>query len=195
MDIYQQMVKVPKDRVAVIIGEKGATKRELEDALGVKLHVDGEEGEVTLSGPDSIKLYTAHEVIRAIARGFNPEVATLLLKTDYMLEVVNITDYADGKKPLLRMRGRVIGEGGKARRTVEELSEAYLSIYGKTVCIIGQAESVMAAKRGVDALLSGAPHSTVYRLLEKLRRERKRKDINEFNVPRNREAELEDEEE
>ncbi len=193
METYEQILKVPKDRVAVLIGEKGKTKRELEENLGVKLQIDSEEGEVVLIGTDSIKLYTAHEIIKAIARGFNPEIATLLLKTDYMLEVINITDYADGQKAIQRLRGRVIGEGGKARRTIEELTEASLSVYGKTICIIGQADTVSAAKRGVDALLSGAPHSTVYRLLEKLRRDRKRKDINEFNVRRTHDTDDEDE--
>jgi ribosomal RNA assembly protein len=194
MEEFQQGIKVPKDRVAVIIGEKGKTKRELEDALGVKIHIDSDEGEVTLSGKDSIKIYTANEVIKAIARGFNPEIATLLLKTDYQLEIVNVTDYAEGQKAIQRLRGRVIGEGGKARRTIEELTDAYLSVYGKTICIIGEADPVSAAKRGVDALLSGAPHSTVYRLLEKLRRDRKRKDINEFNRPRMRGEEEKEEE-
>lgn len=193
METYEQILKVPKDRVAVIIGEKGKTKRELEENLGVKLQIDGDEGEIVLIGKDSIKLYTAHEIIKAIARGFNPEIATLLLKTDYMLELINITDYADGQKAIQRLRGRVIGEGGKARRTIEELTEAFLSVYGKTICIIGQADTVSAAKRGVDALLSGAPHSTVYRLLEKLRRDRKRKDINEFNVRRTHDTDDEDE--
>jgi len=187
MEEFQQGLKVPKDRIAVIIGEKGKTKRDLEDALGVKVHVDSDEGEVTLSGRDSIMIYTASEVVKAIARGFNPDVATLLLKTDYQLEIINVTDYAEGQKAIQRLRGRVIGEGGKARRTVEELTDAFISVYGKTVCIIGEADSASAAKRGIDALLSGAPHATVYRLLEKLRRERKRKDINEFNVRRSRE--------
>ena len=103
MEEFQQGLKVPKDRIAVIIGEKGKTKRDLEDALGVKVHVDSDEGEVTLSGRDSIMIYTASEVVKAIARGFNPDVATLLLKTDYQLEIINVTDYAEGQKAIQRL--------------------------------------------------------------------------------------------
>lgn len=184
MDRFQYEVKVPKERIAVLIGEGGEKKRELEDVLGVKLDIDSQEGDVRLSGTDSLKLFAAHEVIKAIARGFNPDIAKLLLKTDYMLEMINIVDYTSSKKQMIRLKGRVIGEGGKSRSTIEELSEASISVYGKTIGIIGQAECVESAKRGIDALLSGAPHSTVFRLLEKLRRERRKNEYQDFNRPR-----------
>jgi len=174
-------IKVPKERIAVIIGEKGEKKRELESALGVQMRVDSEEGDVSLSGADAVALFTAREVIKAIARGFNPEIAKQLLKTDYLLEVINIGDYATGKNQMIRLKGRVIGENGRSRTTIEELAEVSVSVYGKTISIIGETENVTAAKRSVDALLTGAPHSTVYRLLEKLRRERKRNQFQEFN--------------
>jgi ribosomal RNA assembly protein len=184
MDEHQYEIKVPKERVAVIIGEKGEKKRELEEALAIKMHIDSEEGDVLLTGKDPIALFTAREVIKAIARGFNPDVAKQLLKTDYVLEIVNIADYAKSKDQMIRLKGRVIGEGGKSRGTIEELAEVNIVVYGKTISIIGLSENVTSAKRGVDALLTGAPHSTVFRLLEKLRRDMKRKDLEGFNQRR-----------
>jgi ribosomal RNA assembly protein len=184
MDSFEYEVKVPKERVAVIIGEKGEKKRELEEALGIKMMVDSEEGDVRLIGKDAVMLFTAREVVKAIARGFNPDIAKQLLKSDYMLEIVNIGEYATTKDQMIRLKGRVIGESGKSRSTIEELSETNIVVYGKTIAVIGEAENVTAAKRAVDALLSGAPHSTVFRLLEKLRRDRKRKDISNFNERR-----------
>ncbi|MDD9953338.1 MAG: KH domain-containing protein [Candidatus Woesearchaeota archaeon] len=170
MEQYEQYIKVPKDRVAVIIGEKGTTKRELESNLKLKLDVDSKEGEVRLISKDSLALFTAVEVIKAIARGFNPSIAQLLLKTDYTLELMNITDYAKGKNHMVRLKGRVIGESGKSWKTIEELSGARLTVYGKTIGIIGEGEAVTIAKKGVDMLLTGAPHNTVFRTLEKWRR-------------------------
>ena len=153
LDQFEYDIKVPKERVAVIIGEKGEKKRELEEALGVKLQIDSEEGDVLLTGKDAVALFTAREVVKAIARGFNPDIAKQLLKTDYLLEVVNIGDYAGGKNQMIRLKGRVIGEGGKARSTIEELAEVNISVYGKTICIIGETENVTAAKRFSRALL------------------------------------------
>ena len=54
MDKFQYDVKVPKERIAVIIGEKGEKKRELEADLGVKLAIDSEEGDVFITGKDAI---------------------------------------------------------------------------------------------------------------------------------------------
>ncbi len=182
MEEYQYDLKVPKDRVAVIIGEKGEKKRELEEALGVKLIIDSEEGDVFMKGKDAISLFTAKEVVKAIARGFNPDIAKQLLKTDYQLDVINLQDYTGSKNQMIRLKGRVIGEGGKARTTVEQLAEVDISVYGKTISIIGLNENVALAKRAVDALLTGAPHSTIFRLLERARREMKRRSYQDMNA-------------
>ena len=171
MDEFQYEIKVPRDRIAVLIGEKGEKKRELEENLNVKMYIDSEEGDVTLKGTDAIALFTAREVIKAIARGFNPDIAKLLLKPDYLLEVINIGEYTTNKNQTIRLRGRVIGEGGKSRSTIEELAGVSMSVYGKTVAIIGETENVTIAKRAVDSLLTGSPHSSVYFFLEKMRRE------------------------
>ena len=72
------------------------------------------------------------------------------------------------------MKGRIIGAEGKSRRTIEELTETNVSVYGKTVSIIGLAEGVDMARRAIETLLSGSPHANVYKWLEKKRRELKR---------------------
>lgn len=174
---YTQHVKVPKDRVAVIIGQKGKGKQELEERMGVALSIDSKEGDVRIASSDTLRLYVAQEVVRAIARGFNPDIALGLQKTEYMLELLNITEYAKSKNQLARLKGRVIGEGGKSRETIEQLSETNIVIYGKTIGIIGPSDCVQVAKKGIDMLLTGAPHATVFRILERWRRERRRKDL------------------
>ena len=42
-----------------------------------------------------------------------------------------------------------------------------ISIYGKTVGIIGPLDSLLDAKKAVESLLSGSPHAHVYSWLEK----------------------------
>jgi len=181
MDEFSYELKVPKDRIAVIIGKDGETKAELEEITKTIIEVDSKEGDVFITGSDAINLYTIREVIKAIGRGFNPDIAKLLLKQDYVYEQINITDYAGkGKSGLLRLKGRVIGKEGKARKLIEELTECYVCVYGKTISIIGQPEFVIVAKQAVESLLSGSPHSNVYRWLEKKRRWLKRKRMMEM---------------
>ena len=165
--VYSYGLKVPKDRVAVIIGKKGSVKSELERQTKSKIFVDSEEGDIFIEGKDPLSLYAAREVIRSISRGFNPEIALSLLKPDFSFEVLNIADFGKTKNDIIRLRGRVIGEEGKSRKVIEELTECSISVYGKTVSIIGLVEDVPSARRAVEALLSGSPHSNVYHFLER----------------------------
>lgn len=168
---YSYTIKIPRDRVAALIGIKGKDKQELEDYSHSKISVDSKEGDVTITGRDALKLYEIREVIKAIARGFSPEVARLLLRTDYMLEIVNLKDYdLDSPNKLARIRARLIGTGGKARRTLETLTQTNISVYGKTIAIIGECMAVSSAKRALEMLISGSMHATVYKWLEKQRR-------------------------
>ena len=171
---YSYQLRIPKDRIAVIIGKAGETKKELEKYTGTTIKIDSNEGEVTISGTDALCLYNSREVIKAIARGFNPELAVLLLKGDYSLEIIELRDFCKTKNDEKRLKGRVIGMEGKSRRTIEELTKVYISVYGKTIALIGEASFVPIAKRAIEALLSGSPHSNVYRWLERQRREMRR---------------------
>lgn len=173
---YSIDLKIPKERVAVLIGKNGETKRELEDYTQAKIDIDSKEGDVRITGEDSLKMYAVKEVIRAVGRGFNPELAKLLFKQDYILEVISLLDYVKHKGHFERIKGRVIGANGKSRETIENLTGTYISVYGKTVSIAGRAEDVIICKKAVESLLLGSPHANVYKLLEKNRRSMKERD-------------------
>ena len=173
-------LKIPKARIAVLIGTKGSTKKELEEYTETEIDVDSKEGVVTVKGEDAVKLYSVREMIMAIARGFSPDIARLLLKQDYVLELISLNDFADKKKQLERVRGRIIGRKGKSRELIEQLTETNVSVYGKTVGIIGLAEHVAMARQAIDMLISGSSHSTVYRKLEKFRRKLKQQRMMDF---------------
>jgi ribosomal RNA assembly protein len=168
---FSYELKIPKERVAVLIGKDGITKKQLEDETSTKLQIDSEEGDVFISGDDAIKLYNCREVVKAVGRGFNPDAAFLLLKGDYMFELINLPDLIKTKNSMIRLKGRVIGHDGKTRRIIEEMTDCHVSVYGKTIGIIGRAEKIGFAKQAVDSLLEGSPHSSVYKWLEKKHRE------------------------
>lgn len=167
-------ILIPKERIGVVIGKGGEVKHEIERRLGVQIEIDSEEGEVIIRAPDENPLAAlrARDIIQAMGRGFSPERAFRLFNEDQYLDIINITDYVSSGA-LERMRGRIIGEKGKARKALEENLEVYVSVYGKTVSIIGSLPSVKAAREAVEMLLQGAQHSTFYRFIERMRKKLK----------------------
>lgn len=173
--MYSYELRVPRERVAVVIGKKGCAKKQLERKTHTKIEVDSDEGRVFISGDDSLDVYNARLVIQAIARGFNPSIASCLCSDENIFEIINIKDFAGkSKKKLARLKSRVIGTKGKAWKTIETLTKTCISVYGKTVCIIGKVEDVPLAKEAVENILKGAPHGPVYRWLEGKRKRARR---------------------
>jgi len=166
-ETYSYDLRITKDRIAVLIGVKGETKNELEKATNCKINIDSKEGDVTITGKDAIGLFALREVIKAISRGFNPEIAKQLVKPDYVLEVISLNDYSKEQSHQLRLKGRVIGADGKSRNTLEALTNCSISVYGKTIAIIGNVEDIGNCKRSVETLLAGSPHANVYKWLER----------------------------
>ncbi|HYB78099.1 MAG TPA: KH domain-containing protein, partial [Thermoplasmata archaeon] len=134
--------RVPEDRVAVVIGPGGRTRKEIAVATSTSIVVDAEEGEVCVAGPDTdpMGVLKARDIVVAIGRGFSPERAMRLLKENTFLGVLDIK-LATGhheKEALRRIRSRVIGTRGRARARIEELSGCSVSVYGSTVALIGE---------------------------------------------------------
>jgi len=173
---FEQIVRIPVERVGAVIGKEGNTKKFLEGELGVKLSVDSKEGLVTLKAESALDSdpFTATRVIEAIGRGFSPQRARRLMDEGTALEVIDLRDYAGRSvNSLERIRGRVIGLKGKSRRVIEELTGCHLSVYGRTVTIIGEAGGVQLASDAVRSLANGSQHKTVYNTLQKARTKRK----------------------
>lgn len=166
-------IKVPKDRIGAIIGPKGRVKQIIEDKSTAVLDIDSEEGTVEIiPGEDPVGAMKAEEVINAIGRGFNPDKTFSLFDDDIlMLEVIDISKHANTQKDLLRLKGRIIGKGGKTREIAERLIGVKISVYGKTVSIIGTPEQNQIARTAIEMLIEGAAHGSVYSYLEKKRQE------------------------
>ncbi|MDD5332065.1 MAG: KH domain-containing protein [Candidatus Nanoarchaeia archaeon] len=162
--MYHEVIKVPKERIAVLIGKKGSVRKKIEEIFNVKLTINSEEGLVKIESDDSLSLFESVPAIKAIARGFNPKVIEKLKSEEFFLEILNIEDYVGkSKKAVIRIKARLIGTDGKARKELELMTNTNISVYGKTVSILGKYDNVKLAKEGVEELLKGAPHSNAYR--------------------------------
>ena len=173
-------LRIPKERIAVLIGTSGSIKKQIESNTKTSIKIDSSEGFVFINGDDALNIYSAKEMIRAIARGFNPEIANLLLKQDFGFELLEIKDFIKSKNDLKRLKGRIIGKDGKSRRVIEDLTESCISVYGKTVGIIGEIETLFLARKAIEMLLKGSTHANVYKWLERQRSKLRRKEFTEL---------------
>ncbi|PSQ17102.1 RNA-processing protein [Halobacteriales archaeon QS_8_69_26] len=168
-------VKIPQDRVGVLIGEGGATMREIEDRADVRLDIDSQNGSVEIEqNGDPVVALKAPEIVRAIGRGFSPEEAFRLLDDEMMmLDLIDISEASRNDADLRRKKGRLIGEDGRTRELMEELTGATVVIYGSTLGAIGTPQQVKVVREAAEMILDGAPHGSAYSFLERKHNELK----------------------
>lgn len=177
--------KIPLDRIGVLIGKQGEIKRELMRRTRTRITIDSVNGTVIIepegANVNPVNLLKARDFVLAVAYGFSPEKAFMVLEEDQVLIVIDLKNYV-GDKPnhIARIKARIIGEHGKARRTLEEMTGTYISVKESFVAIIGSYEHANIAREAIEMLIRGQRHSSVYRFLEKAMREIKRRETLEL---------------
>ena len=171
-------LKIPMERVGVLIGHNGEVKKELETRSGLKIEINSKDGEVLIDdheSKDPLMSLMIENVIKAIGRGFSPEKAEYLFRDDADFFIFDLHDYV-GKKDthIRRLKSRVIGKEGKTKRVLEELTDSKISVYGHTISIISDMEKMNILKKSIDMLLTGSKHATVYRFVETQMKELRR---------------------
>lgn len=172
-------IKIPMERIGVLIGPKGREKRRLEAAYKVLLSINSESGAVEIAlcsdAEDITVLFTVENIVNAIGRGFSPSRAERLTEEGYGLLVIDLTEYVGtSKNAIARVKGRIIGRSGRSRALLEELTGSLISVYGRTVAIIGRVDDLDVAKEAVLMLVKGAFHKTVWNFLYNFRRKIKK---------------------
>ena len=181
-------VTIPQDRIGALVGEEGAIKQRIESTFRAKLNINSESGivELTLVSEegDAASLLKARDIVTAIGRGFSPDRAFALRDDEIILDIIDLREiFGRNEDTISRIKGRVIGRGGKTRILIEELTRTDVSIYGHTISLIGDYDSISIAREATLLLLEGKQHSTVYKFLRQRRREQKIKKITELWEP------------
>jgi ribosomal RNA assembly protein len=171
-----QEIKIATNRVGVLIGKGGSTKRELEAKTHTTITIDSKEGLVKVEGAEEHTLFIlrAVETINAINSGFSPERAFELLEDeDLLLDIIDLSRTADNPHQLDRLKGRIIGKDGRAREQIENMTDVDLSVLGHTVALIGYPEQMKTARAAIDMLIEGIPHENVFAFLDRKKKEAK----------------------
>jgi ribosomal RNA assembly protein len=182
-------VRIPRERVGVLVGPDGRVKQHIEEKLMVELQIESESGGVTIvlseKAADPSLLFKAKDVVTAIGRGFSPEHAFRLIRNDDdIFDFIDLrTIFGRSESDIKRVKGRIIGANGKTRKLIEELTEANVAVYGHTIGIIGTYEQADVARTAVQMLINGSQHHTVYKYLQRKRSEFKKQKLQLWEKP------------
>ena len=167
----------------VLVGNMGKVKRAvpvIENKVKVKLGVRGKGLGISIKGSE-LNEFLVEKVLRAVDFGFDVEDALLLVNEDFVLEFVDVKSHTR-RKNLRDVRARLIGTGGKARKTIENLTGAVIVIQGNRVGLIVDAEHLDAVVQGIESLIQGAKHGNVFARLEKQNVSRRRFDSGDLGL-------------
>ena len=172
----------PFDNKEQFLNEFNKIKNDIETRLKVKLDIDKNNSLIIIepisnetSPADMIK---AKDIIQAIGIGFSKEDILDLFDEDSVLLVTNIkSKVGDSANHIKRVMGRIIGEDGRAKKTIEEITGTIIHVGNNMVGIIGDYDRAIIAQHGIDLLIEGKMHSTVYKRLESMMREVRKRDL------------------
>jgi ribosomal RNA assembly protein len=119
---------------------------------------------------DAYDEYKARNVMAAFGRGFDINIALALLNDEYYLNIINLKEEFKSKSQISRIKARIIGSEGKAKKYIEEASGAKVCIYGNTIGLIGTLSEIKIANTAVESILGGSTHKKAYKRMEGARR-------------------------
>lgn len=147
-------IKIPEERIGVLVGPGGSIKHLIEEKTKTTLEIDSETGTVSIaSAEDPLQGLRVMDLVKAIGRGFSPERALAILDDEMlMLDVLDISKMASTKSDMERIKGRIIGKDGRSREIMERLSGTKVSVYGKTVSVLGYPEQIRVARTAIEKI-------------------------------------------
>ncbi|MDH3353493.1 MAG: hypothetical protein OEL87_03530 [Nanoarchaeota archaeon] len=157
----------------------------------IKVKIGFGKGFVSIKASE-LNEYLVEQVIRAVDFGFYVDDALLLLNEDFVLEFIEVKEHTR-RKNLKEVRARLIGTGGKARKTIEKLTGSEIVIHDNTVGVIVDSEHLEAVIQGIESLIQGAKHGNVFAYLEKQNISRKKFEKDDLGLKRGFEGMIDDE--
>ncbi|MGC8586042.1 MAG: KH domain-containing protein [Candidatus Micrarchaeia archaeon] len=159
---FMQRVLIPEEKIKVILKNPEIIKK-VEDSCRCRIEISEEGIEITGNSFDE---FSAKNIIFAFGRGFTIDEALMLLNDNFYFSIIDLEQYFGSENRIHQVKARIIGENGKVKKNIENVSKAKISVYGNTVSFIGTQESINEAETCVNALIDGESHRSAYRKME-----------------------------
>ena len=157
----RDFIKIPKKRLDELKSKKRELNK-LQKLTNTKISINED---IIIDG-EGIDIFQTKNILKAFGRGFSIDDSLYLLDEEYSLEIINLKDYTKSKNRMIVLKSRIIGTKGKTKKYIEQYTNTKISIYGKTISIIGKWDKVNIAKKAILMLIEGCSHTTLYKWLE-----------------------------
>ncbi|RLE67595.1 MAG: RNA-processing protein [Thermoprotei archaeon] len=176
--ILRLEIPVEPKRIGYIIGKNGKNKQLLEKTFNIKIDVNSKDSTVILNILENMRpidVMKIKQAIKALSIGFKIDDVLKMKEDIYQLEVIDLREVSRNWKDMQRIKGRIIGENGKTKKILEEMTGATIIIGEREVGILGDYEQIRIAREAIRLIIAGRSHKTVYDYLRIQKRELKKR--------------------
>lgn len=166
-----QQLYITQERLKSLRSDPKITK-EVEKVCKCKVTIE-EDGMIEIGSKDAVAEFNAKNILYAYGRGFEIETAVKLTNPEFYFKIIDLGQIESKAERRKQLKARIIGIGGKAKRYIEEVSMAHISVYGDTVSIIGDITQLSEAETAIYTIIDGGTHKMAYIRMEAMHRKNK----------------------
>ncbi|BFI73875.1 putative RNA-binding protein COG1094 [Nanoarchaeota archaeon] len=141
------------------------------------------ENKITIYSDDYYFLYKFDKFIKCLKVGFDIDLSKNILYSDWDLLEIDLKQIFEKKiNHVIRIKGRIIGEKGKALKELSDRTNSNIIIKDRYIYLLGDDISIRAAYEGIRRLINGEKHEHVYEFLDRYKEnlKNKEKEINKY---------------
>lgn len=151
LSIMNERVMKSLDGLNALLRKRGAQIKRVTDTT------------VMLSAPHHL-IPKIVDAVKLADFGVRPERIDEFIEKDEYYDIVTVSG---SRQEIHRSVGRIIGRGGKVKKTIEELTGADIYIRDDSILILGSFEEIERARSAVLDIAQGKPQGPVLRSLSK----------------------------
>lgn len=139
----------------------------LEEELNIEIEWENQKLKITSKKGNIQDLIQGEEVLKALRWGFEPKIALMLRRQNYDIQKIDLKEYGGD---LHRIKGRVIGSGGKTKKKIERITKTNIMITKRQAIVIGAYNGLQLAVEAIERIASGQRRQYIYRWLHNEKR-------------------------
>jgi ribosomal RNA assembly protein len=173
------IVKISQNFISKIKKEPSLLE-EIERYAYSTIQIDEAAGSLIIKGKDNKSdVLKVRDFVIALDNCVDENIAKEILKKDLMLYLIDLKDIVS-KDEVKRIMARIIGEGGKIKAKISEITGCHITINDSRILLIGNFDEVEYAKQAIQIIVDGSPFARLFKYLDKVKREKQLKQIEEY---------------